>query len=306
MGRKRLLILFISFLISSNFPGAVNAENAQPTPGSNIVTIEIHYHSPEAGKVNFVWGINGWQSVPEELHTEGSIIQNDLLVTPMRRDGETFVAEIQVPIGFSVQYGFTVTETADGRIVDVWDKGIDPRPGKPKIPPILIATYDKNVFNVDADVNLNPPFVTQTFHYRHSDASEVVLVWGINGWMPVTEAASSVETTIKDDLMHTRMVRSGDIFQASIQVPKDSTVQYGFSLAGQEDMGSAASGWDGGSNYYIIANVDRSVKVDAWSGTSQTVADEVPLIMSLISEYWPLLLVGICIVLGIVIGFRNS
>jgi hypothetical protein len=288
MGRTRLFILFVSFFISSHFPGAVNGAGAQPTPGSKTVTIEIRYHSPEAGIVNFVWGINGWQSVPEELHTEGSFIQNGLLVTPMRRDGEIFVAEVQVPVGSSVQYGFTVTETADGRIVDVWDKGIEPRPDKPQIQPILIATYDKNVFNVAANENLNPPFVTQTFHYHHPDAGEVALVWGINGWRSVPEAASTGETTIENDLMHTRMVRSGDIFQASIQVPQGSTVQYGFLLTKQEDL------------------VD-----EAWSGTSQTEADsssgnELPLILSLLSEYWPLILAGICIVLGIIIGFRRS
>jgi hypothetical protein len=167
------------------------------------------------------------------------------------------------------------------------------------------------VFNVDAAVNLNPPFVTQTFRYRHPDAGEVVLVWGVNGWRLVTEAASAVETTIENDLMHTQMVRSDDIFQASIQVPQGATVQYGFLLTRQEDMVDATPIWDGGNNYHIRANDDGTVEIDAWSGTSQTVADNdslngLPLIMSLLSEYWPLLLAGICIALGILIGFRNN
>lgn len=154
MCRKRTLLFFNLFLLGGIFLWSTPITGAQQAATEKIINIEVRYFAPEAGIVYFVWGIDGWQIVPQELLTEGSSIQNDLVLTPMQRVGENFVAIVHVPAGSSIQYGFSIKETADGRTVDIWDKGKDPLRSFSPVQPILIASFDK-VFKVDMAVNLD-------------------------------------------------------------------------------------------------------------------------------------------------------
>ncbi len=307
----RLLVVFFSLHIGNFFIGAVQATSIQPTPAAESVTVEIHYNSPEAGVVDLVWGIDGWQRVPEELGNEVGITENGLMFTPMHREAEVFSAEIHVPAGSIVDYGFSVKETADGRIVDVWDKGKDPQSASASIQPVLIATYDK-VFIVNAAINPNTPFITQTFLYSQPEASEVILVWGIDGWKIVPEAASAADTTISEDLMNTRMIRRGDNFQVSILVPQDSIIQYGFSFKGHEDTVDPEKAWTWIGEYSLHAHDDGAVVfVDSHTvptppgQPANQPSGEQSSFMSLLTKHWPLLIVGFCIALGLLIAFRK-
>jgi hypothetical protein len=75
-----------------------------------IVTQEIRYHMPEAGEVFFVWGIDGWNTVVEEIRPRGTKVKNNVMHTPMVRDKETFVAKVQLPTGKILDYGFLITK----------------------------------------------------------------------------------------------------------------------------------------------------------------------------------------------------
>jgi len=75
-----------------------------------LVTQEIRYHMPEAGEVFLGWGINGWNVVPEEIRLAGTEVRNKVMHTPMIREGDTFVAKVQVPSGATLDYGFLITE----------------------------------------------------------------------------------------------------------------------------------------------------------------------------------------------------
>lgn len=325
----RILALLIISLLGSLLPITNMVDVAQPTPVEKTVTIEIHYYAPEAGVVDFAFGINGWQPLPEELTNEVSFNDDGFMFLPMRREEDTFVAELTVPAGAIVQYGFNIFETADGESIDVWDTGKDPERASSTIPPILIATYDKQ-FYVDSAVNLGQSFVQQTFHYLYPNAGNVVLVWGINGWQNVPEAVGKDETTIEEGLMNTQMVPSGDFYRATVQVPQGSTIDYGFLLTTPELPIDTDSIWDGDENYSVLADIDGFVEInspyaptpttsedsaivetDSQNGPLQTDPDSssltgLPLIASLFSKHWPLLLIGICMALGILIGFRNT
>jgi len=91
MCRKRTLLFFNLFLLGGIFLWNTPITGAQLATTEKIINIEVRYFAPEAGIVYFVWGIDGWQIVPQELLTEGSSIQNDLVLTPMQRVGETFI-----------------------------------------------------------------------------------------------------------------------------------------------------------------------------------------------------------------------
>jgi hypothetical protein len=89
--------------------------------GSNLITEEIRYPLPETTEVYLVWGINGWQPVPQESRPAGTLIKNNLMNTPMSQDGEEVVVELEVPSGATINYGFLYTSTVDGVPVRVWD-----------------------------------------------------------------------------------------------------------------------------------------------------------------------------------------
>jgi hypothetical protein len=98
----------------------------QPIPlfaDSPLITLEIHYDMPEAGEVYFVWGLNGWQVVPEELWPVGTEVKNNIMHTPTVQVGDTFVAKVWVPAGTKIDYGFRVKERQGlfDIVYPIWD-----------------------------------------------------------------------------------------------------------------------------------------------------------------------------------------
>jgi uncharacterized membrane protein len=86
------------------------------------ITQEIRYHMPQAGQVFLAWGIEGWAELPEEQRPSGTVIRDGIMHTLMTRDGDFFVAQVQVPADVTVDYGFLVTKTRYGdNIAPIWD-----------------------------------------------------------------------------------------------------------------------------------------------------------------------------------------
>lgn len=120
---ERIGIAFLLFLASILFIGILSPEAAQPPLGPSR-TLEFLYRAPEAGEVFLVWGIEGWQAVPEKERPPGTAVRNRVMHTPMVRRGSGFLADVQVDPGVSVEYGFLVTKTYDGlelEVRPVWD-----------------------------------------------------------------------------------------------------------------------------------------------------------------------------------------
>jgi hypothetical protein len=95
--RKSVFLIFILFLVFLGLGLAWRAVILQTggttlAQGPPFVTQEIRYHTPEASEVFLVWGINGWNVVPEENRPAGTVVKNDVMHTPMVREGGTFVA----------------------------------------------------------------------------------------------------------------------------------------------------------------------------------------------------------------------
>jgi hypothetical protein len=80
-----------------------------------LVTQEVRYYVAEAEEVSFVWGINKWTSiVPLELRPPGTVVKDAVLYTPMNREGKAFITKVQVPVGTSIDYGFSITKVRPG------------------------------------------------------------------------------------------------------------------------------------------------------------------------------------------------
>jgi hypothetical protein len=193
---------------------------------------------PDAGEVFLVWGINGWVLAPQENRPAGTIVKEGVMHTPMVREGDTFVAEVQVPDGATIDYAFLIIKTRNGTPIEVRD-----------------ANGDRGYQTVAREGEVTEiTIVTQEIRYHMPEASEAFLVWGINGWGLVSEGLRPAETVVKDSLMYTPMVREGDIFVSQVQVPAGATIDYAFMIT-KTRSGAAIEGWDnnGDKNYHAVA-----------------------------------------------------
>jgi hypothetical protein len=109
--------------------------------------------------------------------------------------------------------------------------------------------------------------IDQKIRYRMPDAGEVYLVWGINGWKPITEDLRPKGTTIDEHgHMSTRMNDSGDDFQTTLRVLPGTAIDFGFWIAKKKD-GTEFGIWDADKypshGYQILARAHNPVSIVA-------------------------------------------
>jgi hypothetical protein len=257
-----MMVMLLCFCVM--LPARVHVRAATLTPNPPLVTLEIRYHMPEAGEVFLIWGINGWNVVPEENRPAGTAVKDRVMHTPMAREGDTFVAQVQVPSGTTIDYGFLTTKTYDGAAVYLWEADGDQDYH-------IVVTQD-GIVEVQTTLTLaqdQPPAgtadtlpVIQEIRYHMPEAGEVFLIWGIDGWCIVPEEDRPAGTVVKKAVMHTPMVHTGDAFIAQVQVPAGATLDYGF-LITKKRNGAAVYVWeaDGDQDYHITATQDSLINI---------------------------------------------
>jgi hypothetical protein len=135
--------LLMGFGLPRLFSQARSADSVKTT-----AVIEIQYVHPEASEVFVVWGINGWQAVPEELRPAGTTFtDNGLMQTPLNLDAGVFTGRLLVPTWSSLDYGFMIYATKDGREVAIWD-------GRDEFE-LRVGETDRTI-DVMSSVDLNP------------------------------------------------------------------------------------------------------------------------------------------------------
>lgn len=90
------------------------------------------------------------------------------------------------------------------------------------------------------------PMVSHVLRYRSSEASEVSLVWGVNGWHMLPEMQRPAKTTIVktiSEVMQTPMTRVNDMFEVTVQAPQGSIIDYVFHIT-RSRSGVNAEAWD--------------------------------------------------------------
>ena len=104
---------------------------------TGLITQEFFYRLPQAGEVFLVWGVDGWNVVPEELRPPGTVVTDNLMQTPMLPENGVFIAKIQIPPGVKLDYGFLITKTSSGAITHVWETN-ESQPG-----PLIVTRSGK-------------------------------------------------------------------------------------------------------------------------------------------------------------------
>jgi hypothetical protein len=140
----------------SNAPIEVNSglspyqpEASAPIETSQVFTQEFRYRMPEAGEVLLVWGINGWGTLPEADRPAGTVVQNEVMRTPMNRVDEWFIAQVKVPQGAMVDYGFLITKKLEGEAANppVWEENEN----------FQFAATDDRVLEIESQLSLREP-----------------------------------------------------------------------------------------------------------------------------------------------------
>lgn len=88
---------------------------------SSLVTHEIRYQMPEAAEVFLVWGVDGWATLPAEMRPAGTVVENAVMVTAMAREGDAFVARVQLPAGTTIDCVFQIKEGRSQTAAGTWD-----------------------------------------------------------------------------------------------------------------------------------------------------------------------------------------
>src|SRR5205085_4425061 len=101
-------------------------------------------------------------------------------------------------------------------------------------------------------------------------AGEVWLVWGIEEWQAIPEAARPIGTALKDDgFMHTRMVQKNDTFSTSVRVPPGTRLDLRFLITKTEAGTPVHIGENPHGRRYLTTNTDGLIRVES-TGTSVT------------------------------------
>jgi hypothetical protein len=113
-----------------------------------------------------------------------------------------------------------------------------------------------------SDTGPQETMLTREIRYQSHEAGEVVLVWGIDGWNPISEPLRPSGTLLKKSVMNTPMLKTGDIFVATIQVPASSMIDFGF-LITKPAAGADVAVWDGNGEqgYHMTVGKRSTIEV---------------------------------------------
>lgn len=208
----------------------------------SLVAQEIRYRIAGAEDVWLVWGINQWQTIPEEARPAGTVLKDKVMHSPMVRSGDTFTATVRIPPGTMLEYKFFIAKTSRGAPVSIWQdhggtdfwKLIRVSGSLEEKATVTVVTAEQRKAWV-AGQTADLPLVTQEIRYRAPGAAEVWLVWGLEAWQAIPEAARPPGTVVKNGLLHTRMVREGTRFTTTVRLPPGTGLDFSFLITKTED-----------------------------------------------------------------------
>jgi arylsulfatase A-like enzyme len=265
--------LIFGFVLMTSLPLAAVAQQ-------NVVQVTIIYAQPEAGEVVLVWGVNGWQTLPEAERPSQTTIQDGVMWTKMMPGEDRFVAVLALPTGTTVDYGFLVTQRLDGTAVSVWEAD-----GSRDFQAVVttkqrlvhqaaISLYDDALLAVAEDVG----WVRQQVFYELPAAGEVSLVWGLDGWQRLPDAFLPVNTTVQDGIMHTALTGDGRLFSAELTVPAGHTLDYGFFIT-RKRTGEAITAWEanGNKDFHVMADDTAPIRYHSQLNLKEFQTEQPPL-----------------------------
>lgn len=235
-----------------------------------INTTTIHYSAPQASRAWLVWGVNGWQRVPNAQRPVGTVIQDGAMRSPMQRVGDGFAIDLVLQGSNSVDFGVSVDYAAGSGSINVWDSdgGRNYRILTPRIAPFVMTptAFPNSVFAEEGAI------VEQAVQYKTADAAAVTLVWGVDGWNVVPEALALPNTNRSDDLMHTEMTAVDGVYAALIPVPAGARLDFLFEVETSTGQMAIDANIDG-QNYTTPILLNTPIVIESALGANEASKD---------------------------------
>jgi hypothetical protein len=255
----------------------------------SLVAQEIRYRIAGAAEVWLVWGINGWQSIPEEARPKGTVIKDKVMYSPMKKSGEIFATTVPVPAGTMLDYKFLIAKTSRGLPASIWQESAGQafwklvrNNGSSDHEATVTVVTDEQRKAWLANQAVDLPLVTWEIRYHAPEAAEVWFGWGLDGWQPIPEAHRPPDTALADNkVMQTRMVQKGDKFVATVRVPPGAELDFGFFIAKTRE-GKLVNVWHDrgkeGEAFTRVANFDGSIEVVSTAWLSARASESLSLV----------------------------
>ena len=143
--------------------------------------------------------------------------------------------------------------------------------------------------------------VEQKIRYHHSQAGEVFILWGINGWHQSPEAQWPPGTVLNDKFAYSPMTREDNAFVVTIQAPLGTIIDYCFNIT-KNGNGERVDLWDINSeqvNNYHTAVIPETI---AEVYTVLPLEQEAPAGLLSTGRRWgvPALLVAVFLIGGVI------
>ena len=248
------------FLLICLVAGWVGVIPAQAAGLQDRVVVELVYYQPNAAEVELVWGVDGWQLLPEQERPSHTKLENNVMWTRMTPEVDRFVATLALPPGTRLDYGFQTTQRVDGTAVSIWEADGDndfhlvANTDAQVVHYAAFSLFSGSVFHVSSETE----WVKQEIVYENPSAGEVTLVWGLDSWKRLPEAQLPVNTTVDDGVMHTPLFGNGRNFSAELLVPAGQTLDYGF-LVARKRTGEPITAWEAdGENDFHTAVAENN------------------------------------------------
>ncbi len=166
--RHRLwwILAIASLLIGSSLLLGSFLDGDRAKQGTVTVVQTIEYHRPDAQEVLMIWGINGWNPIPEALRPPGTRFDK-AMKSPMVRRGEVFSISLTVPARATIDFGFLITKSGSGFPLTVWEDRGSGAFQKPAV--------DGTVYRIDSAVKLTQSGRLPTQESRETLAGIVVV-----------------------------------------------------------------------------------------------------------------------------------
>jgi hypothetical protein len=106
------------------------------------IQFQVRRRDPAAGEIVLVWGLNNWAAAPHNLPPGTFLTYNGThMNTPMKRQGDLFVFDYEVPENTRLDYAFITTRTAAGQDANIWAQ--DDTTGQPYTETLTIDGADE-------------------------------------------------------------------------------------------------------------------------------------------------------------------
>ena len=300
--RGLLILLGLLVLVLTPRPAAATSGVFQENPPTFI--LEIRYQNPAAGQVALVWGVNGWQILPEGARPAGTELRNGSMFTPMLLEGDSFVIRLSLPARTTVDYGFLTTQDQDGNPVIIWEANGDKDFQTVTANTDTVVDFQTALSPARTSVSGGTPGgqpVNLDIQYTSPASGEVSLVWGLNGWSLAPEGGRPTGTVAEGNVMHTPMLKEEGVFVARLQVAPGSLVDFGF-LTTKDGQGEMVEVWEanGADDYHVMVNQDTVQKVQ--SQLALKTSRDLPSIL-VVGAY---VLIGLLVILIVGFVFRRN